>query len=116
MLGAHGQIRLAPFYDIASLLPYGHRRRDEKFAMRIGGHYRDHDLQPRHFETLARQCGYPASELRSQIVHCANELPKYADVTLVEQALDGLNTKVLRQLAEALQSRCKRLLRLFGSS
>ncbi len=115
LLGAHGQIRLAPFYDIASLLPYGRRRRDEKFAMRIGGHYRDHELQPRHFEALARQCGYPAGELRGQILNYAEELPEYADVTLVEQALVGMSTEVLRQLTAALQSRCARLQRLFGA-
>ena len=36
LLGVGGQVRLAPLYDLASLLPYVKQRKDRRLAMKIG--------------------------------------------------------------------------------
>mgnify|MGYP003571136893 CR=1 FL=1 len=113
LLGVGGQVRLAPFYDIASLLPYDRHRRHERFAMRIDTHYRDYGLQPRHFERMARRCGYPANELLAQIHKWGEILPEHAQNILARLRKDGIDTPVLTRLVEELETRCSRITRLF---
>jgi serine/threonine-protein kinase HipA len=46
--GGGGRVRLAPLYDLASVLPYpGMDPRRAAMAMRIGGKYRLHDIRKR---------------------------------------------------------------------
>src|ERR1700722_8318158 len=40
LLLSGGDVRLAPLYDIASVLPYDLHERKARFAMKIGGDYR----------------------------------------------------------------------------
>lgn len=55
--------RLAPFYDLASALPYlDHaERRRASLAMRVARHYRIDDIQERHWRTLAGTLGLAPS-------------------------------------------------------
>ena len=56
VLMAAAQVRLAPLYDLVSLLPYPHVEipRKIKLAMRIGGEYRIAYITRNHWERLAR--------------------------------------------------------------
>jgi serine/threonine-protein kinase HipA len=56
LLGARGQVRLAPLYDLASALPYPDLDpRRLKLAMKIGPSYRVREIGRRHFEALAAE-------------------------------------------------------------
>ena len=114
LLGHGGAVRLAPLYDIASLLPYARRRRSERFAMRIDTQYRDYSIQPRHFEKVARRSGYPSAELLGQIREWVDALPAHAHGILADLQRDGIDTPVLPELVNALETRCDRLRRLFA--
>ena len=50
-----GQVRLAPIYDVASVLPYAPQVQfqDVKLAMKIGGEYRLSEIGLRHWERFA---------------------------------------------------------------
>lgn len=39
LLMAGDQVRLAPLYDVTSMLPYGHHEKKLRFAMKLGGSY-----------------------------------------------------------------------------
>lgn len=116
LLGGGGQVRLAPLYDITSLLPYDRRRRDERFAMRIDNRYQDYGLQPRHFERMSRRCGYPPVELLGQIRVWAETLPGHAKEILARLLLENITTPVLPKLVNELEARCQRILKLFQGS
>jgi len=116
LLGERGQVRLAPFYDIASLLPYGRRRREERLAMRIDTHYRDFSIQPRHFDRMARRCSYPSDELLGQVREMAEKLPVHAHKILTGLQKAGIDTPVLPGLVDELETRCSRLTKLFKVS
>src|SRR5580693_3999101 len=50
LLGAQGAVRLAPFYDLASVLPYQMIKLNKaKLAMKIGGEYRLRNITLRHW-------------------------------------------------------------------
>jgi len=56
--GGAGQVRLAPLYDIASVLPYPALDPYHiKLAMKIGGKYRIRDIGPTEWTELARGLG-----------------------------------------------------------
>lgn len=114
LLGAEGQVRLAPLYDLASHLPYDRSRKDERFAMRIDGHYRDFSIQSRHFERTARRCGYPPEDLLGQIREWSQSLPEQAHKLLAELKAEGVDTRVLNNLVNELEVRCQRISLLYA--
>lgn len=59
LIEPEGQIRLAPFYDMASMLPYLDQvdERELRMSMKIGGEYRRHAIQARHWERLRQDLG-----------------------------------------------------------
>lgn len=114
VLLAPGRFRLAPLYDIASVLPYVDRRRDMRLAMRIAGHYRPEQVLPRHWEVLARQCHYPEDTLLAQVRTLIARLPDLARDTATTIRADGVNHPVLEQLVDAIAARCRQLSERFG--
>lgn len=59
LIAPEGQVRLAPFYDLASMLPYGDQvhERELRMSMKIGGEYRRHAIGERHWERLRLELG-----------------------------------------------------------
>ncbi|MDB4947752.1 MAG: type toxin-antitoxin system HipA family toxin [Gemmatimonadetes bacterium] len=62
LLIAGGQVRLAPLYDVASVLPYPERipPREARLAMRIGREYSLRKIGRRHWERLGEEVGIGA--------------------------------------------------------
>ncbi len=75
LLLAGGQVRLAPFYDIASALPYAHER-DVKLAMKLGGDYRLHVQRPSTWTAMAAELGVDADELRDHATRLVAVAPE----------------------------------------
>ncbi|MFU8847869.1 MAG: type II toxin-antitoxin system HipA family toxin [Opitutales bacterium] len=105
LLGVNQQVRLARLYDIASFLPYLSRRRDSRFAMKIGAYYKDAQIQPRHFDKMARSCEFPAQELRQMASGMASQLPNAAERILDEMTRQGITHPVLDKLVGLLRRR-----------
>ncbi len=59
LIEPEGQVRLAPFYDMASMLPYGDHigERELRMSMKIGGEYHRHAIGPRHWDRLREELG-----------------------------------------------------------
>lgn len=104
MLAPGGQVRLAPLYDIISVLPY-----DEfypprtKLAMRIGGEYRVGYIRRRHWERLADTIGMKTDEvLQTARRICDSVTEVLADVC--ERAREaGLDRTTIDELEEAIR-------------
>lgn len=114
ILHAPNGYRLAPLYDIASILPYVDRRRDMKLAMRINSYYRPEQIFPRHWEALAQKCGFPRDEMIGMLRNLIARLPALAQATATAIREDGINHQVLDQLAEAIVQRCEQLADRYG--
>lgn len=109
LLGARGAVRLAPLYDIASLLPYTSRPRDLRMAMRIDRAYRDDQIYPHHWLKMARQCAYPVKRLQSIISGFLEKAPKVAVETRQELFEGGVEHPVVDSLTESIGKRCEDL-------
>lgn len=113
LLGVHQQVRLARLYDMASFLPYVDRRKDCRFAMKIGGYYKDTQIQPRHFEKMARTCEFPAQELKHMAGEMALKLPDAAEGILEGMAEQGITHPILEKLVRSLRKRAAKVAQEF---
>lgn len=109
LLGRRGQVRLAPLYDLASLLPYTTQRKERRFAMKIGRSYRDDQVQPRHFVQMAQRCEYPAKAIADQVIEMADRIPAAAEATASEMESQGVHHPVLDTLVSQLKARSERI-------
>lgn len=75
LLLSGGQVRLAPLYDVASVLPYDVHPPKVRLAQKIGGEYRAGSVAARHWERVARAAGIDSDELGGRIELMAVDLP-----------------------------------------
>lgn len=108
LIGAEGRARLAPLYDIASILPYDFDLQRVRLAMRIGGEYRLRDIGLRQWQKLAADLRLNAEEVVARIQAIAAMLPDH--LSAVRQAIkaEGLNHPLIDRLSDALVERARR--------
>ena len=111
-------MRLAPLYDIASAWPYPRRIPPQKMklAMRVGRHYRVREIQPRHFEELAKACRYPADTLIGVLRDLSGQLPDEGLALLKEVEVTGMAREVLAKLVDGVAAQCRATRRSLGDS
>ena len=103
LIGARGNVRLAPLYDLASALPYpGHYAPRLKVAMKVGGEARLGYIRGRHWERFAADVGLPPEEVRGICESVAAEVPhRLADVVAAARS-EGLDHQVVDRLQQAV--------------
>jgi serine/threonine-protein kinase HipA len=100
------RVRLAPLYDLASVLPYEKfDMRKIKLSMKIGGEYRLFDVGPRQWRKLARELRLDEDRLFSRIVRMAARLPDEATTERTRVRREGLAEPIIDRLAEKIIAR-----------
>ena len=106
LIGLQGHVRLAPLYDIASVLAYGHiDLRGVRLAMRVGRHYRLDTIQARHWADAAKHLKLSVDAVMQRVRDFTAALPDaIADTSrLVER--QGLQHPNLTRLRDGLNKR-----------
>lgn len=115
LLGQNGAVRLAPLYDLASILPYPTVDVSEvKLAMRIGGVYRLRDIGLRDWQKLAAELRLDEVKLTDRIRAMAQALPDQATIIQEQVKGQGLSHVTITRLCARLKTRaatCQRLLK-----
>jgi serine/threonine-protein kinase HipA len=114
LLGVNGTVRLAPLYDIASLIPYARRPREFRLAMRVDRVYRDDQIRPHHFDKMAKSCGYPVGRVHEIIRTYIRRIPEILESQRIGIEAAGVQHPVISILENGLRLRCERLKVLFG--
>ena len=113
MIGGGGLVRLAPLYDIASVLPYPDiDPLKAKLAMKIGGEYRLRDIGHKQWRDLAADIGLNPDEMVSRARAMAERLPENLEAEIEIANKAGLSHPVLRALGEKLNERAAKLAKL----
>lgn len=108
-----GQARLAPFYDIASGLPYGDHEKKLRLAMKIGGDYQLNPYRNR-WPDAARDLGLPAEEVVDRARALARTVgDAFADAAK-EPEVTALASSLPGKLTDIIASRAKRCAQLLG--
>jgi serine/threonine-protein kinase HipA len=107
-------VRLAPLYDVASILPYDEfDMRKVKLAMKIGGEYRLSQIGLRQWRKFAREARVEADELIERLTAMAKQLPDEVNTARARVREQGLAEAIVERLATALVKRagdCQRIL------
>jgi serine/threonine-protein kinase HipA len=122
LLGAQGEARLAPLYDISSILPHlgesGIRAemREIKLAMRIDRTYLIEQIMPRHWER-ASTAARVSPEFTQKVLH--TQIASVSDMASDCAAglrAEGIKHEVIAGLVDQLAVRATALRRKYGST
>jgi serine/threonine-protein kinase HipA len=110
------RIRLAPLYDVASVLPYDDFDWQKlKLAMKIGGEYKLSAIGLRQWQKCAREIRLDVDILASRLANMAKRLPDEVSAVRAAATQEGLDTPIVDKLAKRLTARaqaCAKLLDL----
>jgi serine/threonine-protein kinase HipA len=115
LLLRHGEVLLAPLYDIASALPYGDHEKKLRLAMKIGG---DYQLNPHRnrWPDAANDLGLSSVEVVDRARELATRAPDaFADATK-EPDVVTLGSELPGRLTDLVAERSARCARLLGEA
>jgi serine/threonine-protein kinase HipA len=114
LLGGGGQVRLAPIYDLASVLPYPdfdpYRIR---LAMKLGGEYRLRKIGLRQWQKLAKEVRIDENTVLGRAVAIAEAIPEQVARIAAQMKREGIKHPLLGKLERELSARavrCRKIL------
>lgn len=113
LIGPQGRGRLAPLYDMASILPYDADLRRLKMATKIGGKYLLEEIQSRHWVKFATEVRLPPADVIDMGKAMAEMLPAAFAQTVDDARANGLDHPILQSMSDILTARsvqCARVL------
>ena len=115
VLIAPGRVRLAPLYDVASVLPYPRFDVNRiKLAMKVAERYRMNEIRRTDWLRLAGQLELDPEPLLERIVHMAEAIPELAPEIGAELQQAGLEDPVIDRLVTRLVGRTRSCLKIVG--
>jgi serine/threonine-protein kinase HipA len=115
LIGTEGRARLAPFYDVASALPYaGTQQQKLKLAMKVGGKYRLHEIGAYQWEKLARELKFPKDQVHASVARLSRAMATVVPDVLRRERQRGLVHPVLAKLAKSLVERARAVAVVFS--
>ena len=108
LLSSGPRVRLAPLYDVASILPYDDfDMRKIKLSMKVGGEYQLQDVGLRQWRKLAQEARIDEGRLIDRLVAMTKQIPDaLADIRAAVRR-DGLDQPVVERLETRLVQRAK---------
>ncbi len=106
LLAAGGQTRLAPLYDLASVLPYPNIDVHKvTLAMKVGGEYRLRIVGPPQWQKLAAELRLDPASVRSRVRELADAIPDAAQTVRRRARESGLRHPIVGRSADVLAKR-----------
>jgi serine/threonine-protein kinase HipA len=108
LLGAGPSVRLAPLYDVASMLPYDEFDLHKvKLAMKVGGEYKLSRIGRRGWQKFAREIRTDAGALIFRLAAMAEQLPDEANAVRALAEAEGLDKVIIDRLEARLVERAR---------
>ena len=114
LLAARGRFRLAPLYDVISILPYIQHAKEGKLAMSVDRSYHFDRIQPFHWEAQARRAGYSPERTLAHIRDLIARVPDEAASMKRLFIKEGMHSRELDRLVSLIADRCKLLAKTYG--
>ena len=108
LLSGGPRVRLAPLYDVASILPYDDfHLPNVKLSMKIGGEYRLRDIGLRQWRKLAQEVRIDEGRLIDRLAQMAGRVPDAVRDLCKRARADGLDQPVVERLELRLIQRAE---------
>src|SRR6266513_2816612 len=115
LIGSEGRVRLAPLYDVASVLPYPDIDiQKATLSMKLGGEYRLRNITLHHWHKLAAELHVDPDAMVARVDSFAAQLADHVSDITRRMTEEGIKHPIIARLAEALVVRaaaCRKLLR-----
>jgi serine/threonine-protein kinase HipA len=106
LIGSAGQVRLAPLYDMASVLPYPGINIDKvKVSMKIGGEYRLRNIRHYHWRKLAAELKLDPDATVHRVSDFAARLADEVSGVRRQMTKEGLKHPIIARLADDVTKR-----------
>jgi serine/threonine-protein kinase HipA len=116
LIGAGGNVRLAPLYDLASILPYADKGLHKaKLAMKLGGEYLIREIRLSHWKKMATELRLDTDQLVQRIDSFAEQLPELTNKNHQQLEKEGLKHHILARLTETITERSKLCRKILGT-
>ena len=111
-----GSVRLAPLYDLISLLPYPHwiSYRRAKLAMRVDREYQVWKIRARHWRGLAERCGLDSDPVMDRVRELVTAIPSAVAQAAAEVREEGLDHEIVDRLEGAIGQHAESCFRMLG--
>ena len=114
LIGSEGRVRLAPLYDVASVLPYPDIDIEKtKLAMKLGGQYRLRNIGVREWRKLAEELSRDPDVLIHRVEDFAHQLGDHVSADKNRMSAEGSAHPLIARLADNLMARsvaCRKIL------
>jgi serine/threonine-protein kinase HipA len=111
------RIRLAPLYDVASILPYDdYDFQKMKLAMKVGGEYKLSLVGLRQWQKFAREMRIDADALVERLAAMAERLPDEVNAARAGARSEGLDAPIIERLAKELIERADACRKSLGAA
>ena len=114
LIGSGGKVRLAPLYDLASVLPYPDIDIERvKLSMMLGGEYRLRNIGLHHWRKLGEELHVDPEGMVRRATDFAKQLGDHVSDIKHRMTAEGLEHPIIKRLATALAARslaCRRIL------
>jgi serine/threonine-protein kinase HipA len=114
LIGAEGRVRLAPLYDMASVLPYPEIDiQKAKLSMKLGGEYRVRNITLHHWRKLAEELHIDPDAMTQRVDDFAKQLTNHVSDVKRRMTEEGLSHPIVARLADELTARsaaCREIL------
>jgi serine/threonine-protein kinase HipA len=112
LIGGSGLVRLAPLYDIASLLAYPDLREDKaKLAMKVGNKYRLREIAIADWRKLASDVSVDADHVVERLRSMAEQIPDLIADEARAMTKSGLKHPIVKRMVDVLSERVRRLVK-----
>jgi serine/threonine-protein kinase HipA len=106
LIGVGGGVRLAPLYDVASILPYPDIDIEKaKASMKIGGEYRLRNIRAYHWRKLAVELKLDPEKILHRVSSLIAQLTDHAPAVKQQMLKEGLKHPIIPRLADAIIKR-----------
>jgi len=116
LLLSPSSVRLAPLYDLISILPYPHRvhPREAALAMKVDREYRLWKIHRRHWEGLAARCDLDPEPLLERVIQLVAAVPTAVVRAATSLRAQGVHGEMVERVAAAVRAHSEQCLRALG--
>jgi serine/threonine-protein kinase HipA len=116
LLGSGGQVRLAPIYDLATVLPYPDFNPYRiRLALKLGGEYLLRSIGLRQWKKLVHEVHLDQDAVLNRVAAMADAIPERVKQTAGQMTQEGLKNPILQRLEKELTARAAQCRKLLGA-
>lgn len=116
LIAGEGRVRLAPLYDVASILPYEFDAMRIRLAMKVGDKYRIRDISARSWEKLSEALGVDPAQMMSQVSEIAHRIVDNVHSIGDAMHAEGMDHPIVARLVDRISAHATKCSALFKAA